>query len=321
MVLGIIVDGDALIAPIVVDLSTKQLQYNPTSKESYVLSYRNMTEHGIVTHRMGGLGNQMFIVAAGYVISETIHVPLYIPYCAPDKNPHNKKQHDYLQTIFKAFHHKQYIPQDQYLTYVLSKWRYKVHAPPGFSKWVPDEFEPGTILCSYYQYYPPLAKFENQLRSMFVEGLELQRQTITQRFGDLTTYAFLHIRRGDYVNLPHIHYNQTVDYYQRARDKYFSMISTLPTKIMVLSDDVEWVRAQPFFNTTPHFQIVDGLDELETLALMTLCKAGAMIGNSTFSWWGAFLGCYESRTPVLYPKRWIAEQIESLFPEEWICVE
>lgn len=279
-----------------------------------------MTEHGIVTHLMGGLGNQMFIVAAGHVISQYHKCPLYIPYCAPNKNPHNKKEHNYFETIFKEFHDKVYIPQDQYIIHVASKGGYKLHAPPGFSKWDPEEITPGTVLYSYYQYYPPLMDYETELRSLFLKGLELQRQTITERFGDLTSYAFLHIRRGDYVNLPHIHYNQTVDYYQRARDVYFSKISTLPTKIMVLSDDVEWVRAQPFFNTTPHFQVIDGLDELETLALMTLCKAGAMIGNSTFSWWGAFLGCYESRSPVIYPSRWIAEPIECLFPPEWICV-
>jgi hypothetical protein len=274
---------------------------------------------GIVTNLMGGLGNQMFIVAAGYVISQHHKCPLYLPYCAPTKNPHNKKGHNYFETIFKEFHEKIYVPQEQLLVYCSSQG-YSLHTSPGFGEWFPWNIPPKTILYSYYQYYPPLIEYEAELRSLFLKGLEVQRQTITERFGDLTSYAFLHIRRGDYVNLPHIHYNQTVDYYQRARDIYFSKISTLPTKIMVVSDDVEWVREQPFFTSSPHFQIVEGLDELETLALMSLCKAGAMIGNSTFSWWGAFLGCYESRSPVLYPNRWIAEPVECLFPPEWICV-
>ena len=58
-------------------------------------------------------------------------------------------------------------------------------------------------------------------------------------------------------------------------------------------------------------------NELDALALMSLIKAGAIIANSTFSWWAAIL----SDTPyVIYPKKWIAQKIENLFPSNWIPI-
>ena len=59
-----------------------------------------------------------------------------------------------------------------------------------------------------------------------------------------------------------------------------------------------------------------------TLALMSLCKAGAICANSTFSWWGAFLGAHGVRAPVFVPERWIGgdKLPVALFPDEWHVV-
>lgn len=53
---------------------------------------------------------------------------------------------------------------------------------------------------------------------------------------------------------------------------------------------------------------------------MSLCYSGAICANSTFSWWGAFLGAYSQRNPVFVPRNWIREKIWNLFPEEWIII-
>jgi hypothetical protein len=46
---------------------------------------------------------------------------------------------------------------------------------------------------------------------------------------------------------------------------------------------------------------------------MSLIKAGAIIANSTFSWWGAI---FNAET-VIYPKRWMFSEIFDLFPPQW----
>ena len=54
------------------------------------------------------------------------------------------------------------------------------------------------------------------------------------------------------------------------------------------------------------------------MLLMSLCKGGAICSNSTFCWWGAFLGTYEKRNPVFVPKKWISvkDDMSNLFPSE-----
>ena len=53
------------------------------------------------------------------------------------------------------------------------------------------------------------------------------------------------------------------------------------------------------------------------MRLMASCDHN-VIANSTFSWWGAFLGAYESRNPVYVPKEWIFSNTKcQIFPSEW----
>jgi hypothetical protein len=274
---------------------------------------------GVIPNVMGGLGNQMFIVAAAHVVSKEQNIPLYIfqnPLTHQIANMHNLLKQDYNTSIFKYFgeHCSSLLTELEFLKF----YGYTNHKPDGFLPWNPSTILPGTILSSYYQYWPTLQPYENELRILFLKGLEEYIKTVSEKYS-FENAAFLHIRRGDYLKLPSFHYIQTIDdYYKPALDKF--LLQKTPDVIYVLSDDTEWARQQTFFTDNPIFKIVDINNELEALACMSLCTAGAIIGNSTFSWWGAFLGAYSKKNPVFIPKRWIAEKIYCLFPEEWIII-
>jgi len=85
--------------------------------------------------------------------------------------------------------------------------------------------------------------------------------------------------------------------------------------------DIEWIKEKKLFKGNI-FRIVENLDELQTMLLMSLCKGGAICSNSTFCWWGAYLGTYEKRNPVFVPKKWISvkDDMSNLFPSEWIII-
>jgi hypothetical protein len=257
----------------------------------------NTLEKGVAPLVKGGLGNQMFIIAAAYAVHKASKMPLYIFKNPPSK--HNKKAYDYNKSIFKHFGLHLVHPQEN--AWILG---YRRFSPGGFSAWKPENIGSGTCMDDYFQFYPALEPYEFELRELFLSGLTMPSK-------DYSSYAFLHIRRGDYLEYKDIHYIQPLEYYMKASENF--------SKILVVSDDNKWVKEQDFFKAAK-FELFECDDELETLAVMASCKAGAIIANSTFSWWGAFLGAHGCRNPVYVPMNWVSLPIVSLFPDEWIIV-
>ena len=275
----------------------------------------NDLEKGIIPYVVCGLGNQMFIVAAGYVAHKHSKAPLYILQNPSENNPHNIKKYNYNESIFKYFGiHLPYPLADQHIHFPEYK---KYHPPSSFSPWFPESITPGTVLEPYYQFYPPLEPFEDELRELFLKGLEDRPKVITDMVTDYSNCAFLHIRRGDYLKNPGYHLIQPIEYYMACVSYLHD--SGFKGKIIVFSDDIEWVRSQEFF-ALDIFEISNSTDELETLAIMSKCTKGAICANSTFSWWGAFLGAHARRSPVFVPSKWINNYITCLFPKDWIIV-
>jgi hypothetical protein len=67
-------------------------------------------------------------------------------------------------------------------------------------------------------------------------------------------------------------------------------------EILLFSDDPESVKN---LITLPH-TIVDEKDEIISLYIMSNCLKGAIVANSTFSYWGAYLAHENSKDHVAY---------------------
>jgi hypothetical protein len=261
---------------------------------------------GIHIKFKGGLGNQLFMAAAAHVAAKYHMCPVYLSPNPISNNPHNKYKHDYRKTIFnKLGVHVEHMPQG----YCDDPGGKKC----GFLPWDPATLIPGTHITSFHQYYPPFAQYENELRSTFIEGLSEARERMSAKYV-FDGAAFLHVRRGDYIDTQHLFYLQTSEYYEEAITRLENVRC-----IYVLSDDIAFVKNQSLFKLSPKMVCIDEANELDSLAIMSLCTAGAICANSTFSWWGAFLGAYSQRSPIFVPKHWIRIPIVSLFPPEW-CV-
>ena len=70
-------------------------------------------------------------------------------------------------------------------------------------------------------------------------------------------------------------------------------------EILVFSDELEQVRAM---NLADHVTYVEGLSPTEQLSVMSRCD-DYVIANSSFSWWGAYLGAGEDSIVVM-PEDW-----------------
>lgn len=132
----------------------------------------------------------------------------------------------------------------------------------------------------------------------------------------------MHVRRGDYVSNSKAHDNHGVcslKYYQYAID-YIAKYIKEPF-FYIFSDDISWVKSNIKINYPCIY--VDhntGVDSYKDMHLMTLCKHH-IVANSTFSWWGAWLGVNKEKI-VIAPKNWFANQLNTndLIPESWILL-
>jgi len=113
--------------------------------------------------------------------------------------------------------------------------------------------------------------------------------------------AFLHVRRGDYLNPLCAHHRVELgDYIRRSLALYPD-----GTVFVVCSDDIAWCKEvlpglYVDIVSGDRWRWFDGSD-YDTLAVMMRCVRGGICANSTFSWWGAYFG---SRELVCMPDVW-----------------
>jgi len=93
--------------------------------------------------------------------------------------------------------------------------------------------------------------------------------------------VFVHVRRVRYPEL------LSAEYYQKAVNDARAKFP-MP-RFVLFGDDLAWLTSQVDFGDAP-VEIIEhnSGDELADLWLMTCCRH-AIIANSSFSWWGAWL--------------------------------
>lgn len=137
-----------------------------------------------------------------------------------------------------------------------------------------------------------------------------------------STTVSIHIRRGDYLRLSNYHKNLTIDYYERAMDRFPGCT------FYVFSDDIVWSNQEFSKFSDKDIVIVTGNYgdpnhlAVSDLRLMSQCQHN-IIANSSFSWWGAYLNKNPDKT-VIVPKQWFGKDgpknTQDLIPESWVRI-
>jgi len=275
-------------------------------RRQYQLIPKN-TIDGVLCYIYGGLGNQIFQAVAGYLINKSKGLNIYLLKNTDCK--HNVNKLDYYDILLKDFGKEIEITHLNFMSFMNREYNVLSPITP-YSNWNIELADNGTLLCGFYQYYPTIAPFEKDIREILLKRLTAYRQSLIDKM-DFTNAIFIHVRRGDYVNNRY-HLVNGIEYYKEAWDLFDKSINY---KVFLVSDDVDYFKSDPFFAST-NFEIFKG-SEIETLALMSLCTSGAVCANSTFSWWGAFLGAYGCRNRVIVPKKWSKDNAFDLIPKEW----
>jgi hypothetical protein len=173
--------------------------------------------------------------------------------------------------------------------------------------------QPALLLNGYFQHKDNVLPVLDHLRSEFLGAIAREVQPA---FTDLSGFAFIHVRRGDYLKHPTLHWIQGMEYYRAGMER---LRAHGVRRWLLASDDMEWCKAQEWpIQEGEELRFLDEPDELRTLLTLSDCKAGAILGNSTFSWWAAMFGTYRVGGPVVYPTEWFGTAKPDLFPNGWV---
>ena len=252
----------------------------------------------------GGLGNQMFQIAATVALSlrnkSEYGINLNICYTPNQGHLANK----YFDTIFKNV-----IKSDNYS---FSNF----YQEPKFS-YTEIPYQDDLLIRGYFQSEKYFEEFKEEITKLFY--LSEEHKSIIENYinhNKLTDKPItsVHIRRGDYLLFSNVHLVCTLEYYKKAiktiGDSYFIFIS----------DDVNWVKEN--FKSDNYF-IPEFNDELLDLTLMTMCDNN-IISNSTFSWWGSYLNQYSDKK-IISPNRWFSNggsiDTQDVLPDKWIKLD
>lgn len=265
----------------------------------------------------GGLGNQMFQYAAArsLALRRGTGVVVDPSWYAPGVEKTTPRALDLLGLRIEA----RLADEPQWAGFARLRGRVRSRLPFG-RRWRPRR-EPrgrfderlldaadGSYLIGYWQswrYFEPIRpSLAVELQPKAPPG-DRDRDLLERIAG--TEAIAVHVRRTDYVQVAQasaVHGVCAPDYYVRA----LSLLSgeLRRPEVFVFSDDPKWCREHLDFDAPTTF--VDRTGQggaLDDLRLMAACRH-FVIANSTYSWWGAWLGRHPAKR-VVAPARWYAD--------------
>ncbi|MBN8824531.1 MULTISPECIES: alpha-1,2-fucosyltransferase [unclassified Spirosoma] len=177
------------------------------------------------------------------------------------------------------------------------------------------------VLClGYWQSEDYFKTVANALRQQltFQKPLSDQTRLVADAIVDHPAATFVHIRRGDYVtntNASQHHGLCGKLYYQQAVNYIRERVPN--AGFFVFSDDQSWVKRElgDLFPSATYVEHNSGIDSWQDMYLMQLCRH-AIVANSSFSWWGAWLNPATDRF-VVAPRQWFVNQSKQIIPSHW----
>ena len=216
----------------------------------------------------GGLGNQLFQLAAAETIASETDRKVYLLNKNSPNTVHSTS--NYFSSIFSNF-----------LDYPIIEQPYAIVDEPSFKKHDWNQLIPEGHACikGYFQNW-------RYISDDFISKLVLPECSTIDG-------AFIHIRGGDYVN-NYFHHVDLTSYYEKA-------VGYFPTNthFYIFTNDVQYAKTFTFLSKIKHTFVNE--DELMSVTIMSKCTKGGVCANSSFSWWGSFLN--PNRT-IIMPSKW-----------------
>lgn len=289
----------------------------------------------IIVRLLGGLGNQMFQYAAGRALAARHGVSLKLDLSAFSAYPlRTYRLHQFcieaelaegsevaratgrhLRGLRRRLHGAIEGRRPYHRRRVIRERHF--HHDPDLARVGPDAY-----LIGFWQ----SEKYFAGIRDLLLQELAVREPPdaanlrMLERIEAVDSIS-LHIRRGDYVTEERnqrLYGSCSMSYYESALEVVGSAIDE--PHVFVFSDDIPWARAH--LRAPYPVTFVDHNGEQrdhDDMRLMSRC-AHHITANSSFSWWGAWLGTHPAKK-VVAPSRWFDDpkiDTSDVVPDSWL---
>lgn len=251
----------------------------------------------ITCQLLGGLGNMLFSLATTYAIAKEKNL---VPHIHLDHKGYlHTSPIEYLPNIFRNF------------KIINNIENYYIYNEPTFT-YFPISVPDGTNikLNGHFQSEKYFSKYRNEILNLFSPTQEIESY-IFNKYKNLNEYVSIHVRRGNYLHLSHIHPTCNLEYYYTAINHFKDC------EFLIFSDDINYCK-QSFIGNKFHF--IENESDLIDIYLMSMCSHN-IISNSTFSWWGAWLN--NTNNKVICPSKWFEQNnynSKDIIPDRWFKI-
>lgn len=269
---------------------------------------------------VGGLGNQMFQIAACIAYAKRhglqFHIPLETSNCHSKQPYFNLTNPDWNESLPKTTFQEKNFHYSEIPAFASHGMKSSIPGTP------PEHFN--LILKGYFQSYK---YFEDQKDAI------IQAFGFTGQLKDARTIA-VHVRRGDYLLYPTKHPVVTERYLVNAVKHcciHYPNASAQPF-FKFFSDDIPWCRdfVSRNFGNPEYYSFSEGKSPKEDMQEMINCH-GMIMSNGTFAWWSAYLMQALNNPPafepqiIIYPATWFGPDYEGndtkdMCPADWVKI-
>lgn len=289
----------------------------------------------IISRLSGGLGNQMFQIAAAFALKFKFKQDIFLDTSFFQVNRlHNGYE---LERVFginlseASEHQKRSLLSfrtNKYLRVLADNLGTNFLNPSTVYKEYALSFDSqfmnrsnSLYLMGYFQSPKYFLEYETEIKNLFSFNLDyIAYQEQHKLLREDCTLISLHVRRGDYLspNNAKVYATCSVNYYNKAIEFFHNNFEN--PFFMVFTDDPLWCKSNLNLENKSQFTNNAGQASYLDMYLMSKCQHH-IIANSTFSWWGAWLG-ENSEKVVLCPDKWFVSeemqsQIEDIYVRNW----
>lgn len=276
-----------------------------------------MTDEQIYVKITGGLGNQLFGLAAGLEQANRIGCELVLLTGNYRFDGQRNFKLDQLQLPSHVSFAKD-LPRSRFL----SKRRTFKEASFSYDPGV-TSLRPGMVMEGYFQspkYFPNI--------EALLMGIVFPDVGSNESFGEaIDPFTAIHMRRGDYLEEKTRSFHGVVgnSYFQNAIKLIRSLRGV--NRLIVFTDSPEHVVGEmsSFGKEVELFSPKTDVDELETLRVMGRASE-IIMSNSSFSWWAAWkisrTKSLDGSIRVVCPRPWFAsgESAADLLSPNWVSL-